>query len=207
MPHETATAQTRVVIPPRSGHAFRLAKGQLLRVTDVEGEQVADLVAYNAADTSECLSQGFTRMYNSSTAVSTGDHLFTNRNNPILTITEDPVGVHDFLYPPCNRVYYERVPKIEGKTGCRDHLLAALEPLGFDLWQITDPFNIFMNTGVDDAGRPTIFRPKSRAGDYIEFRAEMDVIVGVSACADDTSVCNGGVCTSIAVEILDAPAG
>lgn len=114
---------------PKSGHAFRLAKGQLLRVTDVEGEQIGDVL--------------------------------TNRDNPILTITEDPVGVHDFLYPPCNRVYYERIPRVEGKTGRRDHLFAPHEPLGLELWQITDPFGIFMNTGIDEAGRPAICRPES----------------------------------------------
>ncbi len=75
----------------------------------------------------------------------------------------------------------------ETKTGCRDHLLEAHEPLGFELGQVTDTFNIFMNTGIDDRGRPTIGLPKSRAGDDVELRAEMDLIVAVSSCADDLS--------------------
>lgn len=58
-----------------------------------------------------------------------------------------------------------------------------------------------MNTGIDKQGRPTIALPKSRAGDYVDLRAEMDLIVAVSSCADDLSDCNGGELTRIGVEI------
>lgn len=162
------------------------------------------MVAFNAADVDEKMSQGFTRMYNSNVNLGEGDRLFSNRNQVMWTITHDKIQVHDIFLPPCNQHYYREVAGIEGvKTGCRDHLLAALEPLGFELGQVTDTFNIFLNTGIDSEGCPTIALPKSQAGDYIDLAAEMGMIVSVSSCADDLSDCNGGTLTRIGVEILD----
>ena len=43
-------------ISPRTGTAFKLAKGQRLRVIDPQGEQVSDMLAFNAHDTDEIIS-------------------------------------------------------------------------------------------------------------------------------------------------------
>lgn len=194
-----------VEVPGASGRAFRVTRGQILRITDLDGLQVADLVVYNAENRSEKMSQGFTRMYNASINLQQGDRLFSNQNRAVWTIVHDEIGVHDISYPPCNQVYYHDVAGVDGtKTGCRDHLLQALEPLGFELGQITDTFNIFMNTGIDDRGRPTIALPRTTAGDRVDLRAEMDLIVAVASCADDLSDCNGGELTRIGVEITPA---
>lgn len=191
-----------VEIAPKSGAAFEVRTGETIRITDVEGAQVADLVAYNPENHAERLAQNFTRMYNGTTRLGPGGVLYSSLNNPMLRITHDTVGVHDMLYPPCNLVYYSRVYGIEHKTGCRDHLLSALEPFGLALNDVTDPFNIWMNTGLGSDGEPEIYLPKSQAGTFIELRAEMDLLVAVSACADDLSDCNAGRCTGLRAEIL-----
>lgn len=190
-------AEDVIEIPAMSARAVQLAAGQTLRVIDVEGAQVADLVAFNADDPSEHLSQGFTRMNLDAVRVRVGDHLFSNLSTPMLEITDDPVGVHDLLYPPCNELFYERGFGIKGKSGCREHLADALADFGIGYEQVTDPFNVFMATGVDDSGRTVILPPTSQAGDHFDVRAEMDLIVGVSACAADVTDCNGGRCTGI----------
>lgn len=186
-----------IEIAPMSGHALRLRRGQLLRVVDLEGAQVADLVAYNAADPSEHFSQGFTRMNNDKVDVAVGDHLYSNLNSAMLRVEDDTVGVHDMLFPPCNAFFYEHVMGIAGKTGCREHLAAALAEFGIGEDHVTDPFNVFMNTAVGASGEMVIRTAPSAPGDHIDLRAEMDLIVAVSACAADVTDCNGGRCTGI----------
>jgi uncharacterized protein YcgI (DUF1989 family) len=190
------------VIEPKSAVALRLERGKTIRVTDLDGTQVADLVAFNAADTSEHFSQGCTRAYNDKATVAVGDHLYSNLNSVMFTVVDDTVGVHDMLFMPCSRYLYENVFGVVGKTGCREHLSSALEPYGIGWSQVTDPFNVFMNTAIDDEGRMRIFAAPSHPGDYFDLRAEMDLIVAVSACAGDTNDCNGGVCTRIGIEVL-----
>jgi uncharacterized protein YcgI (DUF1989 family) len=189
------------VIAPKSAHALSLARGAVLRVTDVDGSQVADLVAFNADAPDEHFSQGYTRANNDNAGVVVGDHLYSNVNTPMLTVVADTVGVHDMLFPPCSAFLYRHVFGVEGKTGCREHLTAALEPFGIGFERVTDPFNVFMNTEIDEAGRMVIHPPRSRAGDHLELRAEMDLIVAVSACAADVNACNGDECTRIALSV------
>lgn len=188
-------------IPPMSAHALRLARGDVLRVTDVDGSQVADLVAFNADDPAEHFSQAFTRANNDKAGVVVGDRLYSNVNTPMLTVLEDTVGVHDMLFPPCSAFLYRHVFGVEGKTGCREHLATALEPHGIGFDRVTDPFNVFMNTAIDDGGRMAIYAPRSRAGDYLELRADIELIVAVSACAADVNACNGPECTRIGLSV------
>jgi uncharacterized protein YcgI (DUF1989 family) len=91
------------VIPPRSGTAFLLRKGQTVTVVDMEGEQVSDLVAFNAADIGEAISSGRSLDYASKLYLTTNDLIYSNRSNVMLRIVEDSVGKHDFLLTPCSR--------------------------------------------------------------------------------------------------------
>jgi uncharacterized protein YcgI (DUF1989 family) len=189
------------VIPPMSAYAFEVARGDMLRVVDVDGEQVADLVAFNAADLAEHFSQGFTRVNNDKAGVVVGDHLYSNLNNPVFTVACDTVGVHDMLFPPCSAFLYTHVFGVDRKTGCREHLARVLEPYGIGFADVTDPFNVFMNTAIGENGRMAIYTPRSAAGDHLDLRAEMDLVVAVSACAADVNACNGDGCTRIAVRV------
>ncbi len=191
-----------IMIPPKDAKAIHLRRGQRLRIVDVEGDQVADLVAFDASNPRESFSQSFTRMNNEKASVDVGDSLFSNRDTPLLSVTADSVGVHDMLFPPCNRFMYRYVYGIEDKTGCREHLAAALEPFGIGFELVTDPFNVFMHTCIEgESGRMRILPPKSAAGDFFEVRAEVDLVVGVSACAADITDCNGGRCTAIEIRV------
>jgi hypothetical protein len=192
----------QIEIPPKSGRALRLSRGEILRIIDLEGRQVADVVAYDATNPSQSFSQAFTRANNDKATLEVGDRLYSNLNMPLLTVVEDTVGVHDILFPPCSRFLYEHVFGIEDKTGCREHLASALEPYGIVFEQVTDPFNAFMNARVGDDGRLEIFEPHSGPGDHVDLRAERDLIVAVSACAADVNACNGGVCTGIGITVL-----
>lgn len=173
------------VISPRSGVAFHLAQGQILRVIDPEGEQVADLVAFNALDTAEWLSSGRTLDYASSIRLGSGDTLYSNRSTPMLVIGKDDVECHDFLLAPCSaemfqKLYGEQTPH----RGCFGNLAAALSPHGIGPDAIPTAFNVFMNVPVDGAtGRLSVEPPRSRAGDATEFVAQMPLVIGLTACS------------------------
>ena len=179
------------VIPPRSGTAFTIRKGDLLTVIDPEGMQVADLLAYNAADLDEVVSSGRTLDYAETIRLTTGHVLYSNRSRPMLTIVEDSVGTHDFLLTPCSadtfRHFYPDQPE---HRGCFGNLVAALAPWGIGADRIPTAFNCFMNVPVGPDGRLTVEPPLSKAGDHIRFRAETDLVIGLTACSAYAS--NGG---------------
>ncbi len=178
-------------IEPRTGVALQLRKGQTLRVIDPEGVQVSDLVAYNAADVREAISNGRTFDYEQTIALTSGNRLWSNRSRPMLAIVEDSVGRHDFLLTPCSeatfRYFYPHEPV---HRGCFGNLTEALAPYGVEPDMIPCAFNLFMNVSVAADGRLRVEPPVSRPGDYVRLRAEMDLIVGVTACSAYAS--NGG---------------
>jgi uncharacterized protein YcgI (DUF1989 family) len=178
-------------IGPRSGVAFPLRKGQVLRVIDPQGVQVSDLLAYSAADVREAISNGRTFDYEETIALTTGNRLWSNRSNPMLTIVEDTVGRHDFLLTPCSEATFRHFyPEHPVHRGCFGNLAEALAPYGVEPDMIPCAFNLFMNVPVGLDGKLRVDPPLSRPGDYLRMRAEMDLIVGLTACSAYAS--NGG---------------
>ncbi len=179
-------------IPERSGTAFRLAKGETLIVIDPKGEQVADLLAFNADDIDEVISSGRTLDYAERIYLTTGDTLYSNRSNPLLTIIADSVGRHDFLLTPCSVDTFDHFyPDLPPHRGCFGNLAEALAPHGVTPDRIPVAFNCFMNVPIDgETGKLRVLPPISKAGDSIVFRAEMDLVVGLTACSAPDS--NGG---------------
>ncbi|MBD8547454.1 DUF1989 domain-containing protein [Sphingomonas sp. CFBP 8760] len=181
-----------VVIPPRSGAAFTLDRGQTLTVIDPEGRQVSDLLAFARDDLREVISSGRTLDYANRIYLTTGDRLYSNRSNVMLDIIEDRVGRHDFLLTPCSKDTFRIIyGDTDPHRGCFGNLAAALEPYGVAPDAIPVAFNCFMNVPVDGAtGSFTVEPPLSKAGDFITFRAEMDLVMALTACSALQS--NGG---------------
>jgi len=192
-------------IAPRSGAAFRLAKGQRLKVIDPQGEQVSDLVAFNAEDTGEVISSGRSLDYASKIYLTTGDTIYSNRSNVMLRIVEDTVGRHDFLLTPCSKdtfriIYGDQHPH----RGCFGNLAEALEPYGVKPDEIPTAFNVFMNVTIDAEGRLAVEPPLSKAGDYIVLEAQQDLIMALTACSALQS--NNYAFKPIHYEIIDPAA-
>ncbi len=166
------------------GVAFQLLKTQLLTVTDLEGEQVADLVAFNSADPREYLSSGRSIDYANTIYLTAGNVLYSNRSRPFLTIVADDVGRHDFLLTPCSLETFQIIYGNRGyHPSCFENLAISLKRFGIAPDSISTTFNIFMNVGISPDGTLTIQPPRSRTMDKIVLRAEMDLIVGLTACS------------------------
>lgn len=178
-------------IPPRSAAGFELRAGQLLTVIDAEGIQVADLLAYSLADTREVISNGRTFDYEETIRLTTGNKLWSNRSNVLMTIEADTVGCHDFLLTPCSEATFRHFyPDQPVHRGCFGNLAEALAPWGIEPDSIPCAFNVFMNVPVERDGSVSVLPPVSAAGDSISLRAECDLIVGLTACSAYAS--NGG---------------
>jgi uncharacterized protein YcgI (DUF1989 family) len=180
----------RQIIPAGGGAGLALARGEHLRIIDLEGGQTGDLMAFSR-DGSERLSNGRTFDYGGKIYLSTGDVLWSDRSNPMLTIIEDQVGRHDFLYSSCSLEMYRIQYGVTGyHANCHDNLRSALRDFGIEPDSLPTAFNFFMNVDVLPDGRLQFAPPKCRAGDSMVLRAEMDLAIALSACP--ASTCNGG---------------
>ena len=179
----------RVRIEPQTGYGLELKRGQILRVVDPEGEQVSDVMAFAAGDKAEKLSSGRSIDYNNTIYLTSGHVLYSSRSRPMFTILEDTVGRHDFLLTPCSPETFEILYEVhEGyHPSCLQNLAVNLGPFGIVEDDIPTTFNVFMNVAVSPSGELDIRPPLSKAGDYVELRAEMDLIVGVTACSAEKS--------------------
>lgn len=177
------------IIEPRTGTAFILKKGQLLKVTDIQGEQVSDFVCFNLNDKREYLSSGRTMDYAETIFLTKGHPFYSNRSNIMFNIKEDTVGRHDFLLTPCSAdtfriIYGHTTPH----RGCFGNLAEALAPYGIEPDAIPICFNIFMHVTVNgDTGKIDVLPPKSKAGDFIVIEAHMDLLIGMTACSAEMS--------------------
>lgn len=173
------------VIPPRSGTAFNLSRGQKLKVVDVQGEQVSDFVCFNLHDKSEYLSSGRTLDYEETIFLTKGNSFYSNRSNVMFQMLEDTVGRHDFLLAPCSAEMFKiTYGHTDPHQGCFGNLKQALIEFGIQGDNIPTCFNIFMHVTVDGTtGKLSVLPPKSKAGDFIILEAKMDLIVGMTSCS------------------------
>lgn len=209
-------------IAPASGVAFRIARGQTLRVVAPTGSQVSDLfsvvdsgVASHPAARSlsstaaearpepgEALSSGRSIDYADKLWLTRGDVLYGNRSTALWTIGRDDVGRHDLTLTPCSP---EMFIKLRGDDGthpsCYENLRRPLAAFGVPAERITCSFNIFMDVSFDPlTGKMTIAPPPSRPGDCVELRAEVDQLVGLTACSSETT--NAGTLKPIDFVVL-----
>ena len=210
------TALRTQVVPKNSGAASELKKGQRLRIA---GRSIVDFVAFNRHDFAERFDQARTKTNQAKIFISTGDILYSKRNNAMMTIVEDTFkeGRHDLQKGMCSRQRFEMVAAGQSKRvfaegvdinpkraeeipdhGCWENLSHALRPWNIAPDDVPSPFNIFQCMRIDaETGimYDTMTRPKNEA--HVDFRAEMDLLVAASACPES------GRGQAIRVEIHD----
>ena len=189
----------RILVKAGTARATTLAAGRTLRVVNVEGKQVADLVAFSAADLTEALRTTHTIVSIGRLFPTTGDRLRTNRRRPILEFTRDDTGRHDMIIPACDRWRYEYDFKVTGHRSCSDNFLEALAE--WKLERHPHPVNLFQNMAYPD-GRVEFRESLAKPGDTVDLRALMDVVVAVSACPMDLNPISGYRVTDIALELF-----
>lgn len=200
-------------VPANNTTSGLILKGQTLRIIDVEGQQVADFVSWRhlnpfnpkSVDISEYIDVVYTNCANRRYKVGTGDKIYSNRLNPMWSITHDDCEDHYMGGGSCS-ADLNRFDGEPGKRGCRDRLELEIDKYGLlptNLHSVST-FDIFMNVGYDPDGTWEIRRPITKAGDYIDIRAEMDMLWAASVC-DSASPTNGDIPTPLKFELYDKP--
>lgn len=193
-PLDPADAVYDYRLPAGEPWLHRVAKGQVLRIIDLEGNQAVDTIFYNADDTAESYSVTDTLQQQGGIYLTTGSVLMSNRGRPMLSIVADTCGRHDTLGGACaaesNTVRYAIQKKF--MHSCRDNYLLALAHAdnGMGKRDLVPNVNFFMNVPVTADGGLSFADGVSGPGKYVELRAEMDVLVLVSNCPQLNNPCN-----------------
>ena len=174
----------RIQVPAREGKAVPVAAGRSFRVVDVDGGQVADTWAFVAGDPGEYHSAQHTRAVNSQLFPPVGGQFVTNARRPILTLEEDATpGIHDMLIAACDPPRYIPLGVTGWHASCEENLHNALRTIGVEPPRYApQPINLFMNTPARADGTIDWLEAETTAGQYVQLRAELDLILVVSAC-------------------------
>ena len=173
-------------VPARNGRAVRVAKGQTIRIINTHGTQVCDTWAFSTENPHEFMSWEHGRPMINRITPREGDPLGSNRRRAIMTMTRDTSpGVHDTLMSACDLYRYEGLGCAGYHDNCADNMRLALMAIGLTAPEVPQPLNLWMNIPVRQDLGVEWLPPTSKPGDYVELRAEMDVIVVMSACPQD----------------------
>lgn len=205
-PRVTGDALYRMAVPAGDYWLYRMEAGQVLRITDLEGNQAADTLFFNADDTAERYSVTDTLRGQGNLFLTTGSVLRSNEDRPMLTIVADTCGRHDTLGGACatesNTVRYDLEKR--HMHACRDSwMLAVAEHPEYGLTRrdITHNINFFMNVPVTEQGDLTFADGISAPGKYVELEAHMNVLVLISNCPQLNNPCNGYHPTPVEVAV------
>ena len=207
---DPAKALSRHVITAGDPWSGVLRRGQTLRIVDLEGNQSADTLFYDAHDPENRYSAADTVRRQGALYLSTGTRLISNLGDVLLTITADTCGRHDTIGGACSRESntmrygHDR----EHMHACRESFLRGAQECGCALGKrdIACNINFFMNVPVTPDGRLNFADGVSGPGKYVELRAERDVICLISNCPQLNNPCNAYNPTPIEV-IVWSPAG
>jgi len=190
-----------ILVPGGYARAFEVEKGNLIKVIDLEGGQIADFIAFNRDRLSERFSPSHTRLALHSIRLKVGDALRSNLRRPMLEIIEDTVGTHDFLIPACDEQRYWVDYSVREHRSCVANFEDALVPWEIPRELIPDPLNIFENAALEPDGTLVHLPVISKARDRLVLKALMPLVCAVSACPMDLNLTGGERITDIGIVI------
>lgn len=180
-------------LAPATGRAVPVLRGQVLRIEQIADGQCLDLNLYNLHDYKEHFHSGRTRGLHG-LHPKVGDHLWSAppRERAMATIVADTVGTNDLTYSRCSAFLYEAHYGFSDPTAhsnCHDAFAEAIREWDLTPDDVHDSFNGFMNTKIVN-GRLAIDRMVARAGDHLEFLAQMDLLAVPVCCGGDLGATN-----------------
>ncbi len=170
------------VIPARAGWSRELTRGQVLRLVDLEGRQAVDFLCYSTADPEDRYAAADTMKINGNIFIRKGTVLYSVQCNPMFTVVEDSCGFHDTIGGCCSSALNRKRYGKPGDPNCRDNFLGELRRYGMGARDMVANLNFFMYVPVAPDGAMDMGPSISKPGDYVDLRAEMDVLAVVSNC-------------------------
>lgn len=206
MSRDPATAICNQIVPARAPWAGFVRKCQTIRIVDTEGRQAVDTLFYCADNFAERYDAQATLAAQGSAYIGRGTAILSNEGRVMLTVSDDTVSRHDTSAGACsceaNTVRFGHHTRY--MHACRENFLVALARYGMTKRDIVGNINFFMNVPILPNGDLAIVDGMSKPGDYVELRAEMDVLCAISNCPQVNNPCNGFNPTPIQVLIWDA---
>ena len=199
LPIPGATILEDLIVPAREPWSVKMRKGEILRIIDLEGQQAVDFLCYNADDSTDRYNAANTIKLNGNIYLGKDAGIWSVRARKLMTFVEDTCGSHDTLYGCCSvEIDDVRFGKNNGR-GCQDNFETELAKHGLDSKDVVANINLFMYVPVENNGDIAIAPGVSKAGDYVDLRAEIDVLAVLSNCPEALNNAAGGAPTPIRV--------
>ncbi|MGH2974186.1 MAG: DUF1989 domain-containing protein [Solirubrobacterales bacterium] len=179
-------------VPAGNGYGFRVGAGQVFRLVVVEKAQIVDVCLLNVEDPTEHYAAG-TQVAIEGTQLTRGTRVWGTppASRPLACCTADTLRFRDSAEHTrehtshgahCNphhwTLYADRHPRT-----CYDNLRAGMAMVGLGQRHIHDNLNLFEKSALDpNSGNYFLTKSDSAAGDYIEFYAEVPLLVVISLC-------------------------
>jgi len=176
--------------------------GEVLRITDLEGQQAVDFLCYNAAEPEERYHAPNTMKAAGTIFLTTGHRLYSDLARPIFTIIDDQFGGHDTIGGCCSAPSNKMLYGVDNCPGCRENFLAALSQHGLGRRDIVPNVNLFMRVPIEGNGRAAIALGVSPPGCQVALRADMDALAVISNCPQINNPCNNFKPTPIRVQVI-----
>ena len=203
MTTNSAEITEHIHIPACEGRGVLLKAGTRFRCTDVEGKQCGDLFAFCASDVREYASAEHTRVSAGRLFPRVGEQFVTNKRRPILTFLEDDTpGNHDMMAAACDPTRFAELGVEGWHPSCQENLQKVMAGFGYDDVEIPSPINIFTSFPLGPDGTVGWQTAKTKAGDSITMRVEMDSYVVLAACSQDIVPINDLNPTPLDLDVL-----
>lgn len=181
-PLEPGAIVARETVPPGWYHTVRLRRGEALRIIDISGRSSVSMIGWRRSDPSERLNCADTVKIQWTAALSKGRVILTDMGHVFLSLIEDTSGAHDVLVGGSTP---SSVLDASGEPGrnTQENFLAAASKLGLGLRDIPPCITFFAPVVLDGEGRFGWAGARKKAGDFVDLRAEMDLVLVLSNCA------------------------
>ena len=154
----------------------RLAAGEVLRLAVGGTGTSVGLAAWSAHDPSERMNLPDTVKVQWTTELRKGRVIFSDMGRVMLSITEDSSGAHDALTGGSSPATVAD-PKARNQ---RDNMVLAAGKLGLDRRDLPAVLTLFAPVRVDAEGRFGWRGALLSGQDWVELRAEMDLLIALS---------------------------
>jgi uncharacterized protein YcgI (DUF1989 family) len=190
-----ASLVRKLLVPAGEGRSWTVRAGQEVRIVAVDGPQAADVIAWSAADPRESMSSWLTRHLSGNFGRASTVYSKLPAARPMFTILTDRPGLLWLSPGRCNRMKYP-----PDHANCQDILAATIAPFGMSPFDVPEVLNVCMNPELHGDGSYRFLPSPVAPGEWFAMRAEMDVVMAVSACPDEAPY-NGGRPKPLGIEI------
>ena len=206
LPEPLADTKNEFLIKNSTAKAYEIKKGDFIQIIDLYGRQCSDFMAFDA----DALQKGKELSIDSTAtrSIVNGAYpmpglfskYFDKNQDTLVEVIQDTIGRHDTFGVACTLKSYEDQGYF-GHVNCSDNFNYQLNPFGVEKRNAWAAINLFFNTGIDQTNVLFSDMPWSRAGDYVLFQAQKDLVCVSSGCPDDIDPANDWNPTDIYVRV------